>query len=196
MRPYCRTREQSEFTKFLIIPGVQQGYSKGIRKQLIKNYESCSIRIVNNLQALACRTTRWSKSYLRVSMPNSPCRHCVPSAKLQQSLGTQNKRLIYFGRAEVRVVFNDRAERYHSCNLVTERGPSSKQQQRCSPITNHQSPITNHQLPITNSLCWHCVPSSKLQGFARPLNYALALTNHQSPITNHQFSLQAPRAIR
>ena len=39
-------------------------------------------------------------------------------------------------------------ERYHSCNLVTERGPSSKQQQRCSPIT--------------NSPCRHCVPSSKL----------------------------------
>ena len=36
--------------------------------------------------------------------------------------GTQNKRLLYFGRAEVRVAFNDRAERYHSRNLVTERG--------------------------------------------------------------------------
>ena len=49
---------------------------------LIKNYESYSIRIVNNLLALVCRTTRWSKSYLCVSMPNSPCRHCVLSSKL------------------------------------------------------------------------------------------------------------------
>ena len=40
------------------------------------------------------------------------------------NLGTQNKRLliVYFGKAEVRVAFNDRAERYHSRNLVTERG--------------------------------------------------------------------------
>ena len=30
--------------------------------------------------------------------------------------------LFAFGRAEVRVAFNDRAERYHSRNLVTERG--------------------------------------------------------------------------
>ena len=29
--------------------------------------------------------------------------------------------LFTFGRAEVRVAFNDRAERYHSRNLVTER---------------------------------------------------------------------------
>ena len=29
--------------------------------------------------------------------------------------------LFAFGRAEVRVAFNDRAERYRSCNLVTER---------------------------------------------------------------------------
>ena len=29
--------------------------------------------------------------------------------------------LFAFGRAEVRVAFNDRAERYHSRNLVTER---------------------------------------------------------------------------
>ena len=33
------------------------------------------------------------------------------------------------GKAEVRVAFNDRAERYHSRNLVTER------------VTNYQSPI-------------------------------------------------------
>ena len=30
---------------------------------------------------------------------------------------------LLWGKAEVRVAFNDRAERYHSCNLVTERKP-------------------------------------------------------------------------
>ena len=54
-----------------------------------------------------------------------------------------NDQIVYFGRAEVQVAFNDRAERYHSRNLVTERGASSKQQQRCFPITNYQLPITN-----------------------------------------------------
>ena len=32
-----------------------------------------------------------------------------------------NDLIVYFGKAEVRVAFNDRAERYHSRNLVTER---------------------------------------------------------------------------
>ena len=40
--------------------------------------------------------------------------------------------LFAFGRAEVRVAFNDRAERCHSRNLVTERDPSSKQYRSAS----------------------------------------------------------------
>jgi hypothetical protein len=40
--------------------------------------------------------------------------HRVPKSKPRFHLFT-------FGKAEVRVAFNDRAERYHSRNLVTER---------------------------------------------------------------------------
>ncbi|MBP3585962.1 MAG: hypothetical protein J6J29_00500, partial [Paludibacteraceae bacterium] len=60
--------------------------------------------------------------------------------------------------------FNDRAERYHSCNLVTERGASSKQQQRCSPITNYLSPILSVGTvcrPLNSSNPW--VPKNKLR---------------------------------
>ena len=48
-------------------------------------------------------------------------------------------------------------------SFCSAESASSKQQQRCSPITNHQS-------PITYSLCRHHVPSSKLSACA-----------HQSP---------------
>ena len=52
-------------------------------------------------------------SKLRLSM--SVCeKKRVPKNKLRLCL-------FAFGRAEVRVAFNDRAERYHSRNLVTER---------------------------------------------------------------------------
>ena len=49
--------------------------------------------------------------------PQSPITnyHRVPKSK-------PRLRLFAFGKAEVRVAFNDRAERYHSRNLVTERG--------------------------------------------------------------------------
>ena len=50
----------------------------------------------------------------------SPITLWVPKSKPRFHLFT-------FGKAEVRVAFNDRAERYHSRNLVTERVPSSKQ---------------------------------------------------------------------
>ena len=43
--------------------------------------------------------------------------HRVPKSKPRLCLFT-------FGKAEVRVAFNDRAERYHSRNLVTERDSS------------------------------------------------------------------------
>ena len=39
------------------------------------------------------------------------------------SITNQDFVCLLWGKAEVRVAFNDRAERYHSCNLVTEREP-------------------------------------------------------------------------
>ncbi|MBP3585871.1 MAG: hypothetical protein J6J29_00045, partial [Paludibacteraceae bacterium] len=78
----------------------------------------------------------------------SACAHQLPSTNYQLPITNPPHRvpkskprlcLFAFGKAEVRVAFNDRAERYHSRNLVTERDTSSKQQQRCSPITIYPS---------------------------------------------------------
>ena len=52
--------------------------------------------------------------------------HRVPKSKPRQCL-------FAFGKAEVRVAFNDRAERYHSRNLVTERG--------ARPLNSRASPV-------------------------------------------------------
>ena len=53
------------------------------------------------------------RRYMSPSIPQL-LPHRVPKSKPRFHLFT-------FGKAEVRVAFNDRAERYHSRNLVTER---------------------------------------------------------------------------
>ena len=64
----------------------------------------------------------------------SPITHWVPKSKPRLCL-------FAFGKAEVRVAFNDRAERYHSRNLVTERDVTERASIMFSAISIHSSPI-------------------------------------------------------
>ena len=59
------------------------------------------------------------------------------------------------GRAEVRVAFNDRAERYHSRNLVTERvviGLCNHVTERVTNVSFFLSNLTLKQLDITKTI--------------------------------------------